>query len=242
MVQPPTGDEPQQPAYGGQPPPYDPAQFPYGQPYGSQPPYGQPPYGTGGYYPPPPKQGNGFAIAGIILAILVPLLGLIFSIIGLTKSKARAGAGKALSIAGIIVSVIAIAGYGSLFAVLANSTAADPGCISAESAARQITNTFNADAAAMTRDQSNAPALRTDLNRFLNDVKTLQDQMTAAEAQATHQSVKSQIAAVISDLSTFSSSLQAIAQGDVSQVSQMESAATKVQNDGDALDSICTKL
>jgi hypothetical protein len=242
MVQPPTGNEPEQPPYGGQPPPYDPAQSPYAQPYGNQPPYGQPPYGAGGYYPPPPKQGNGFAIAGIILAILVPILGLIFSIIGLTKSKARAGAGKALSIAGIIVSVLVMGGGATLVAVLANSTAADPGCISAESAAHRITNTFNADAAAMTRDESNAPALRTDLNHFLNDVTTLQGEMTTAESQATHQSVKSQIAAVNSDLTTFSSSLQAIAQGDVSQVSQMESAASKVQNDGNALDSTCSSL
>lgn len=238
MAQPPSGDWPQQPPYGGQQPPYE-QQPQYGQ---SQPPYGQPPYEPGGSYPPPPKRGNGFAVAGIILAIFAPLLGLIFSIIGLTKAKARAGAGRTLSIVGIVVSVIVMAGGVAAVVVLAKSTAADPGCVSAESAARQMSNTLNADGTAMTRDQNNGPALRTDLQHFLNDMRALQARFTAAEAQAQHQSVKTQIAAVTGDMSTFISSLQAVGQGDTSQVTQMETAGNKLQNDGNALDSTCTSL
>jgi hypothetical protein len=103
-------------------------QPPNGQPL---PPYGQQsPFGSGGYPPmtppdPPVKQRNGFAIAGIVLAILLVWpLGLIFSIIGLVKSKARHGAGRALSIAGIIVSLLllpAIFGLGVIVAILTNS-------------------------------------------------------------------------------------------------------------------------
>jgi hypothetical protein len=239
MVQPPSDEQPQQPSFGGQPPPYDPAQSPYGQQSGQLPQYGQPepPYG-----PPPPKQGNGFAIAGIILAIFAPLLGLIFSIIGLNKSKARAGAGRALSIAGIIVSVIVMAGGGALVAVLANSTAADPGCVSAESASRQMQSTLSADAAAMNRDQNSSSALQADLQHFLNDMQALQGRMTAADAQAQHQSVKAQISAVISDMGTFDSSLQGIAQGNTSLVSQMQTSGNKLQSDGNALDSTCSSL
>jgi predicted secreted protein len=52
------------------------------------------------------KKTNGFAIAGLVCALLVgPILGLIFSIIGLVKSKTT-NTGKGLSIAGIIVSII----------------------------------------------------------------------------------------------------------------------------------------
>src|SRR5215469_7507977 len=242
MVHPPTGEQPQQPPYRDQPPGYGPAQPPSDQPYGSPPPYGGAPYDTGGYYPPPPKQGNGFAIAGIILAILLPLFGLIFSIIGLVKSKARAGAGKTLSIVGIVVSVILMAGGAALIVVASTSTAADPGCISAESAARQMTNTLHADESAMSSDQSNASAERTDIQKFVTDMSTLQAKWTAAEGQAQHQSVKAQIAAVISDMSTFNTSLQAVAQGNASQVSPMESAASKLQSDSNALDSTCTSL
>lgn len=54
----------------------------------------------------PPSQTNGMAIAGIICAFLFPLLGLIFSIIGLNKSKQMNGEGRGVSIAGIVISAI----------------------------------------------------------------------------------------------------------------------------------------
>lgn len=47
---------------------------------------------------------NGFAIAGFVLSFFVSLLGLIFSIIGLKKSK-ECNSGRGLAIAGIIISV-----------------------------------------------------------------------------------------------------------------------------------------
>lgn len=50
-------------------------------------------------------QSNGMAIAGFILSFFIPLLGLIFSIIGLKRSK-EANNGKGLSTAGIIISCI----------------------------------------------------------------------------------------------------------------------------------------
>jgi hypothetical protein len=233
------GDQPgygEQPGYGDQPG--------YGQQsgYGDQPRYGEPSgYGTGGY-PPPPKRGNGFAVAGIVLAVLAPLLGLIFSIIGLAKSKAREGAGKALSIVGIVVSLVVSGAAVTAIAVVASSTAADPGCISAENDARQMTNTLNADSAAMTRDANNSSAERADLQKFLTDMRSLQNQWSAAEAQATHQSVKAQIAAVVSDMSVLTSSLQAIENGNTSDVNQMTTAASKLQSDANTLDSTCSSL
>lgn len=50
---------------------------------------------------------NGMATAGFILSFFVPLLGLIFSIIGLKKVK-ETNKGKGLSTAGIIISSIAM--------------------------------------------------------------------------------------------------------------------------------------
>lgn len=50
---------------------------------------------------------NGMAIAGFVLSFFVPLLGLIFSILGLKKVK-ETSAGKGLATAGIIISSIAL--------------------------------------------------------------------------------------------------------------------------------------
>lgn len=50
---------------------------------------------------------NGMAIAGFVLSFFIPILGLIFSILGLKKSK-ETNNGKELSIAGIIISIIII--------------------------------------------------------------------------------------------------------------------------------------
>jgi hypothetical protein len=54
---------------------------------------------------PQEKMTNGMAIAGFILAFFEPILGLIFSIIALKKSKSRNGVGGTLAKAGIIISI-----------------------------------------------------------------------------------------------------------------------------------------
>ena len=77
------------------------------------------------------------------------------------------------------------------------------------------------------------------MQRLVADLQSLQRQMTTAEAQATHQSVRAGISAMISDLNTFSSSLQAVANGDLSQVSQMGTAAQQTQSDGQAVQATC---
>ena len=53
------------------------------------------------------KETNAMAIAGLICAFLFPLLGLIFSIVGLKKSK-ELNNGKEMSVVGIVVSSLAL--------------------------------------------------------------------------------------------------------------------------------------
>jgi hypothetical protein len=248
MSQPP-GQHPDEQSQHG-PPQYGPPQYgqpqygqpQYGQPQYGQPQYGQPQYGGGGNYPSPLKQGNGYATAGIILAIFAPVLGLIFSIIGLVKSKARAGAGKGMSIAGIALSLVVCVVAGISLANIAQSTAADPGCIRAEDAAGQMNTTLDADGAAISRDAGNPSALRTDLRKTQTDLQSLQQQLSGAQGQAMHQVVTSRIGTLTSDVSTLSADLQAIENGDTSQASQMNALATKLRRDGDALDSTCSTL
>ena len=54
-----------------------------------------------------PKQSNGMALAGFILSFFMPVLGLIFSIIGLVRSK-NGYDRKGLAIAGLIISAIGL--------------------------------------------------------------------------------------------------------------------------------------
>lgn len=60
--------------------------------------------------PPPPTESNGMAVAGFICSFFVPLLGLIFSIIGMNKAKNLAGKGHGWALAGIIISCVGILG------------------------------------------------------------------------------------------------------------------------------------
>lgn len=54
------------------------------------------------------KKTNGFAVAGFVMSFVAfPLLGIIFSSIGLAKSK-KTGNGKGLSIAGLVISILYI--------------------------------------------------------------------------------------------------------------------------------------
>ena len=48
---------------------------------------------------------NGMAIAGFVLSFFIPILGLIFSIIGLKKAS-ECNSGRGLAIAGIIISLL----------------------------------------------------------------------------------------------------------------------------------------
>ena len=77
-----------------------------------------PPPSPNPHLPPPPpnygsslptqNKGNGIAIAGLILAFFIPLLGLIFSLIGLKQSKKIGGAGRGIALAGLIISSLSI--------------------------------------------------------------------------------------------------------------------------------------
>jgi hypothetical protein len=91
-------------------------------------------------YPPAPtaapKTTNGLAIAGLIVAFIAPLIGLILSIFGLVQAKKRNQKGRGLAIAGIVVAIIASIVYSVAIAkVVGNvATLADPGCTTGKAA------------------------------------------------------------------------------------------------------------
>jgi hypothetical protein len=209
-----------------------------------QPGYGADPYG-GAYAGAPygqamPKQTNGLALAGAILSI-IPVLGLIFSIIGLTRAKALGGAGKTAATIGIVISILVTGGAGFGIYALANSTAADPACISSESAAVSMQSKLNTDEAALNSAESsnNASAVKTALNAMVSDFQTVKGELDSDIGKATHADVKSKLQAMDADLGKFITDLQSVENGDSSAASDLTTVANRLGPDGDAVDNLC---
>lgn len=227
--------QPGQPAYGSQP------GYPTGQPGYGQASYGQTGYASGqsgygqpgypggqpgypggqpGYPTAPPKTSNGFAVAGLIFGILpTPLFGLIFSIVGLVKSKAAAGAGRAMAIVGLVLSIVWIGGYTALGIAIAPRAvkAADPGCVAAESAFQSIDSKMAADA-------GNPTAFKADLQEAIT---ALNDASKKTKSAETKQAVDKLAA-------DFQQLLQAMDTGNLP-----ADFETTVTNDGQAVDTAC---
>lgn len=218
---------PAQPQYGAQPP------------YGGQPGYGAP-VGPGGYggYAPPQDQKNGFAVAGLIL-FFTAVLGLIFSIIGLVKSGKIGGKGRALAIAGLVLSILAGIGWGVVVVKAANSTVLDPGCNSMRNSFNSLISKLQTDVTKMSTDGSDQTAMQADVASFTADIQTMKTDLDDALAKAQHQTVKDKLQATDDDVTTVLTGLKAAESGDVSQLSATEAAANRLKTDGDAVDSVC---
>lgn len=183
------------------------------------------------------KRFNAFAVAGLLLAFAIWPLGLLFSIIGLVKSKARAGSGQGLSIAGIVVSLVE-AGIVIWFLVALFNTGSLPGC-SAENDFSAMLNKFNADGNALMQDQGDSSAERAAAQHFIGDAQTLRSELTAAAAQAQDQSIRAKIGVMTSDLDAMTSSLHAVSHGDANQINQVFTTQTALTNEATSLISLC---
>jgi hypothetical protein len=237
---------PPQPQQAGVPP-YGAPQQEFGDPtqqfggptqqFGAPPQYGVPQQGFGdpayGYpvYGQQPAGSNGTAIAGFVLAFLFWPVGLVLSILGIRKSARNGGRGKGLAIAGVTISVLALFGTAGVIYIAASAPAADPGCTSAESQ-------LNALNPKMTADEN-------DPNALVADLTTAKRDLDSSVAAANHANVHDAIALTDSDLGTFIADYNSFVaqqgQGSVT-ADQIENDATKLQTDGDAVDSLCSTL
>jgi hypothetical protein len=183
------------------------------QPYGAP----QQPYG----YPAPqqPTGSNGFAVAGLVLAFFFSPLGLIFSIIGLVKSKS-AGKGKVPAIIGLIVSLLSMAIGIAVFVVVGSKVvkAIDPGCTSATTTVTSYSDKISADA-------GNPTALKADL-------KGASDELNAAAAKAGNADAKKAISALASD---YQQMYTAVSTG----TPPNPDLQTKIETDANKVDSAC---
>jgi len=198
----------------------------------TQPPVGQLPPVTA------VKRGNAFAIAGIVLGILIWPLGLLFSIIGLVKSKARAGSGKVLSIVGIVVSLAGAAASIPFAVFVFHSLAGDPGCV-IQNEFDAMTDKFTADGNAIIHYEGDSSGERAAAQHFLDDAQALRSELNVAAAEAQRQPVRAKIGVMTSDLSAMTASLEGVRHGDANQISPVFIALTMLTKEATSLIPLC---
>lgn len=151
----------QQP-YGGQIPPQIPPQEPmvgYGAPQNND-------------------KWNGLVIAGFVCAFLVPIVGLILSIIGMVQINKNGGKSKGMAIAGIIVSVVVMVLNGLLVFSMVNAA---NGAIQTAITTSQSPSATSSSPSTADPDIDDLDNDLDDLDDLDNDVDTLPEGMTLEE-------------------------------------------------------------
>jgi hypothetical protein len=177
--------------------------------------------------PEPAAGTNTMAIVGLILAFLIPPIGLILSIVALVQLRKNRQAGRGMAIGGLIVSALfTLLGVVLLVTTLLAvgkvvgknaETLVDPGC----SAGREALTQFEAAS-----QPADAAALEAQLQKGIDD-------MRAAAAKSEHDNVRAAMNAVADD---FDQLLQAVKKGE-QPPAELE---TKINSDGDKFDELCS--
>lgn len=231
----PQAPQPPQPAFVPQPP-----HPPYGmpEPYGSAGAFAGAPYGGA-----IPKQTNGLALAGAITSI-IPIVGLVLSIIGLARVKTLGGAGRTAGVIGIVLGLLFTGGIGFGIYKLVNSTAADPACLTSEADILSMDAKITSDESAMSSAASSGDAAQqlTAANALLSDLQAIKADLDRDVAKATHADVKAKISILDDDLGTVTTDLKLMIGGDSSVQSSGLTAINQMETDANAVDKVCSNV
>jgi len=140
--------------------------------------------GAPGYYgaPTPPKQGtSGLAIAGLILAFVAAPIGFILSLVAVFKTGAGRAGGRGLAIAGLVVSLLIMAGATTAIVLAANSTLADPGCTTGKQAILDNAGSMDQASLQKTIDGLNDAAAKAKHDNVRDAMKALSDDYTKVQ-------------------------------------------------------------
>jgi hypothetical protein len=198
------------------------------------------------------KRTNRMAVAGVILSIL-PLIGLVLSIIGLSKANVLGGAGRTAATIGIALSLVFTGAYGLGIYKLVNSATADPACVSAEAEELVMDRKVSADEAALSTAEAQAEAaesvgvgvgdggdgVQVALRAMATDLRTSEADLGKAAVETTNAGVRAGIQAVRDDLGKLSAEVEEVRGGNDSAMSNLEAVAGQLQLDGDAVDRTC---
>jgi hypothetical protein len=203
----------------------------YGE-YGVHGAYAGAPYGGGAG----PRSTNGAALAGAILSVLPPL-GIVLSAVGLSRAKALGGAGRTAASIGIALSLVFAGGYGFGIYELASSADADPACASVSATEAQLST--DESALATVESSGGDSDAQAALGTVVAELQPLKLQLSEDAMRATQANVRSRIQAVESDLGKMIVDLKAVQGGDDSALSALDGAASQLQTDSAAMNSVC---
>jgi hypothetical protein len=237
---------PSEPGYPSAPQPEpqpqpQPQQLPYPQPHFPQAPGGPPIAPSAGAASRP---GNAFALTGAVTSF-IPVLGLVFSIVGLAKAKVLGGAGRGVAVLGVVLSLILLPGWcvaGYFVYQAENAAPADPGCLAAESDYLTSSRALGADATAMSTAKYGTRQFTDAVTMYETDFQALIGKLETDAARAGHSDVQAAISSVVGDLAQLKAVMRDLAVGDFAdagRVGDISALNGRLLSDYEHIQSVC---
>jgi hypothetical protein len=203
----------------------------------------------------PAVRSNPAAIAGAALS-MVPVVGVILSVLGLLRTQTLGGAGRTVATVGLALSVAFTAGEAFAAYEIADSTAsADPACVAtradvdalqirlstdvatlANGGAQVPATAATTTAAATTGDATSAASAATAL---VTDLRSVKSALEHNIGRATHANVRIGLQAFDADLGTLISSVRQVESGDQAAIALIQVTVAKLRADGQSIDVVC---
>lgn len=197
-------------------------------------------------FSPASKRGRGHrhnsaAITGAFTSF-VPGVGLVLSLIGLVKAR-PIGAGRRTALVGIALSLLftaawGVAGYSEY--KLVNSTATDPGCISADSDFAHYQSVLQQDAAAMAKSAVGTSGFIGAVQQYRGDLGALISAFNADVAKSGATNLKSVIQGVTTDMTQLDNELGNVAVGNYASASNLMDENSTLLTDFQHMEDVCT--
>lgn len=168
------------------------------------------------------RRRNPAAVVGAVLSV-VPLVGLVLSVIGLVWSRKRGGVGRIAAVVGIVLSVL----FGGAETYVGTTAPLfDAGCLGANASASRLRAIQAAPGGNLTVLASELDSIHADLDAAANEAGSTQ--------------IRTKLQLVAGDVQTLGNDFTtAEKSGDTT---RLLGDQTKLQTDGDAADSYCHSL
>ena len=188
-----------------------------------------------------PARANKAAIAGAATSV-VPLLGMVLSILGLTRAQALGGAGRTVATVGLVFSVALTAGEGfAAYELGGSSTHADPACATTHTEVDDVQARLAQDATTLSKVQAadDPTAASAAASILVTDLRAVKSALDRSVGRAARADVRAGIETFDADLGTLISAVRQVADGEQSALPEMQAAVVKLHVDGQSVDGLC---